>query len=77
MRTTGLLCGFLIAGATGAPTTARAGNWNTELFPSRPDYVSAGNLSLLGGVRVLDEDDWAPVDKPLQFGLDFDYTKRA
>jgi hypothetical protein len=52
---------------------AAAENWNRTIGGGG-DFYQALNLNVLGGLRILDDADWAPVDEQRQVGLELDYT---
>jgi len=53
---------------------AAAENWARELRGGSGDVGSVMNINVIGGVRVLDDSDWDPIDQQTEVGLDFDYT---
>lgn len=55
------------------PSNALAQNWVTEQYTFQQLHKTA-NINLVGGMKFLDQDDWDPVDKQKQVGLDLDYT---
>lgn len=55
-----------------APPTASAG-WSGTLGR----YPDAWDLNAHLGMKVMDSDDWAPADRAVSFGADWDYARQG
>jgi hypothetical protein len=56
------------------PSVAEEWNWSRALHRDRDGPGAKTTFLVLVGARVLDSDDWAPVEVQPQVGLDLSYT---
>ena len=58
-----------------APAVAQDGTTPVSGAVASPANVERGQVTFLLGAQQLDEDDWAPTDEPIVFGVEFTQQK--